>query len=153
MAVNAQEGEEDPTTLTTTMTTTMTEEAMGALEVPAVDLLMATSLFPGSIGDDFNDVNDEMTKGEGLIWAQLRCGREAKGGKNGRTHTLRVPPAHGSKAAKIRAVPRRQFSLPHWSTPTAHQQIPQKNNNGTQGPGGEGKQKTRGTPLSSHSPP
>jgi hypothetical protein len=106
MAIDAREGEEDPTTLTMMTTTTMTaEEAMGALEVPAADLSMAMSLPPGSSGNDVNNVNDETTKGEGRIRVRLRCGREAKGGKNGRTHMLRVLPAHGSKAAKICAAP------------------------------------------------
>jgi hypothetical protein len=94
-AVNVQEGEEDPTTTMTTTTTTTTEEATGASEVPAGDLLTATSPPPGSIGDDVNNVNDEMTKGEGRIWVRLRRGREAKRGENGGTHTLRV--SHGSR--------------------------------------------------------
>jgi hypothetical protein len=59
MAANAREGEEDPTTMTMTTTKTMMEEAMGSLEVLAADLSTATSLPPGSIGNDVNNV-DEM---------------------------------------------------------------------------------------------
>jgi hypothetical protein len=74
MAIDAQEGEENPTTMRTTttmrtMTMTTTEEAMGASEVPAGDLLTAMSLPPGSIGDNVNNMDDEMTKGEGCIQA------------------------------------------------------------------------------------
>ncbi len=93
-------------TTTTTTTTTMTEEATGASEVPAADLSMGMSPPPGSIGNKVNNVDDEMTKWEGRNQAQLRCRIEAKGGKNGGTHTSQVPPAHGSKATKIRATPR-----------------------------------------------
>jgi hypothetical protein len=106
MAIDAREGEEDPTTTTMMTTTTMKEEATGASEVSAADLSMATSPPPGSIGDNVNNVDDEMKKGEGCIRARLRCRREAKGGLNGGMHTSRVPPAHGSGAAKIRAAPR-----------------------------------------------
>jgi hypothetical protein len=126
MAGDAWEGEEDSTTTMTTMSTTMTEEAMGASEVPAAGLSTAMSPPPGSIGDNVNNVNDKVTKGEGRIWAQLRCRREAKVGKNGGMHTSQVPPARGSEAAKIRALPRQQFSLPRWSTPTATNGFPSK---------------------------
>jgi hypothetical protein len=105
MAVDAREGEEDPTMTKTTTTMIMTEEATGASEVLAADLFTATSPLPGSIGGNVDNINDEMTKGEGCIWARLRCGREAKGGKNGRTHTSQVLPTHGSKAAKICTAP------------------------------------------------
>ncbi len=46
------------------------------------------------------------------------------------------------------------FPFPVNPPPPPTKGFPGKNNNGTQGPGGgEGKQKTRGMPLSSHSPP
>ncbi len=56
MAIDVQEGGEDP--MTTMMTTTTMEEATGSSEDLAADLLTATSLPPGSIGNDVNDINE-----------------------------------------------------------------------------------------------
>ncbi len=58
MAVDAREGEEDPTMTTTTTTMMTMEEATGSLEVPAADSLTAMSSPPGSIGDNVDEVNE-----------------------------------------------------------------------------------------------